>query len=94
MAFSIHPAVGNLFFMDEMRGRILLFHAHRGAVKSDGHEGSMGGFCQMGDGAAGGWLDGEGMTKNGIKHGFFKKNALIVIAIRWRLQPGNLPVSY
>lgn len=43
MAFSIHPAVGDRFFMDEMCGRLLLLHGHTGAVKSDGHEGSMGG---------------------------------------------------
>lgn len=74
MALSVHPAVRKLFFMDEMRGRLLLLHAHRGAVKSDGHEGSMGGFFQMG--AARGWLDGEGMTKTGIKHQCFLKKML------------------
>lgn len=31
MAFSVHPAVWDLFFMDEMRGRLLRLHAYRRA---------------------------------------------------------------
>lgn len=60
MAFSGHPAVGDLFFMDEMRGRLLLLHAHRGAVKSDGHEGSIrgGGSVRWGQ-QEGGWMEKE-----------------------------------